>query len=161
LTYETCVGPAFTRDVLVASSAHTLLASRRRATANGGGIDPTRAAHGAGGSGPVDPGASLVACRSSSLIRLASPLLPDDLGRPFARTHARRRSNPKRTSEPPPTCRIAQSASSTPITIHRAAPTPTKMQGFCEADAGTRTPDPFITSEVLYQLSYVGVRRPV
>ena len=24
------------------------------------------------------------------------------------------------------------------------------------ADAGTRTPDPFITSEVLYQLSYVG-----
>ena len=27
---------------------------------------------------------------------------------------------------------------------------------FYEADAGTRTPDPFITSEVLYQLSYVG-----
>ena len=26
-----------------------------------------------------------------------------------------------------------------------------------QADAGTRTPDPFITSEVLYQLSYVGV----
>ena len=26
-----------------------------------------------------------------------------------------------------------------------------------EADAGTRTPDPFITSEVLYQLSYVGI----
>jgi hypothetical protein len=25
-----------------------------------------------------------------------------------------------------------------------------------QADAGTRTPDPFITSEVLYQLSYVG-----
>jgi hypothetical protein len=25
-----------------------------------------------------------------------------------------------------------------------------------KADAGTRTPDPFITSEVLYQLSYVG-----
>ena len=25
-----------------------------------------------------------------------------------------------------------------------------------EADGGTRTPDPFITSEVLYQLSYVG-----
>jgi hypothetical protein len=25
------------------------------------------------------------------------------------------------------------------------------------ADAGTRTPDPFITSEVLYQLSYVGL----
>jgi hypothetical protein len=28
-----------------------------------------------------------------------------------------------------------------------------------QADAGTRTPDPFITSEVLYQLSYVGVCR--
>ncbi len=27
---------------------------------------------------------------------------------------------------------------------------------FPQADAGTRTPDPFITSEVLYQLSYVG-----
>ncbi len=25
-----------------------------------------------------------------------------------------------------------------------------------KADAGTRTPDPFITSEVLYQLSYAG-----
>ena len=30
-----------------------------------------------------------------------------------------------------------------------------------EADAGTRTPDPFITSEVLYQLSYVGGARSV
>jgi excisionase family DNA binding protein len=28
--------------------------------------------------------------------------------------------------------------------------------GLSRADAGTRTPDPFITSEVLYQLSYVG-----
>src|SRR3954467_1746187 len=28
--------------------------------------------------------------------------------------------------------------------------------GSCEADARTRTADPFITSEVLYQLSYVG-----
>jgi hypothetical protein len=28
-----------------------------------------------------------------------------------------------------------------------------------QADAGTRTPDPFITSEVLYQLSYVGARK--
>jgi hypothetical protein len=26
-----------------------------------------------------------------------------------------------------------------------------------EADGGTRTPDPIITSDVLYQLSYVGV----
>ncbi len=30
---------------------------------------------------------------------------------------------------------------------------------FPRADAGTRTPDPFITSEVLYQLSYVGKSR--
>jgi hypothetical protein len=30
--------------------------------------------------------------------------------------------------------------------------------GCTEADARTRTGDPFITSEVLYQLSYVGVR---
>ncbi len=29
----------------------------------------------------------------------------------------------------------------------------------CQADARTRTGDPFITSEVLYQLSYVGGRR--
>ena len=28
-----------------------------------------------------------------------------------------------------------------------------------EADGGTRTPDPFITSEVLCQLSYVGIGR--
>ncbi len=33
------------------------------------------------------------------------------------------------------------------------------LQGFLRADAGTRTPDPFITSEVLYQLSYVGICR--
>jgi hypothetical protein len=32
-----------------------------------------------------------------------------------------------------------------------------KQVAVVEADAGTRTPDPFITSEVLYQLSYVGV----
>ena len=30
------------------------------------------------------------------------------------------------------------------------------MPGFPRADARTRTGDPFITSEVLYQLSYVG-----
>ncbi len=29
-----------------------------------------------------------------------------------------------------------------------------------EADARTRTADPFITSEVLYQLSYVGLHTP-
>ena len=34
---------------------------------------------------------------------------------------------------------------------------PAYLQGIREADAGTRTPDPFITSEVLYQLSYVGI----
>ena len=33
---------------------------------------------------------------------------------------------------------------------------PGHFQGFTRADAGTRTRDPFITSEVLYQLSYVG-----
>jgi hypothetical protein len=27
-----------------------------------------------------------------------------------------------------------------------------------EADGGTRTPDPIITNDVLYQLSYVGAR---
>ncbi len=30
------------------------------------------------------------------------------------------------------------------------------LQGFQRADARIRTADPFITSEVLYQLSYVG-----
>jgi hypothetical protein len=30
-----------------------------------------------------------------------------------------------------------------------------------QADAGTRTPDPFITSEVLCQLSYVGRGAPL
>ena len=33
---------------------------------------------------------------------------------------------------------------------------PAVTNGFYEADARTRTGDPFITSEVLYQLSYVG-----
>jgi hypothetical protein len=32
------------------------------------------------------------------------------------------------------------------------------LRAFLRADARTRTADPFITSEVLYQLSYVGVR---
>ena len=32
-----------------------------------------------------------------------------------------------------------------------------RMLGFRKADARTRTADPFITSEVLYQLSYVGL----
>src|SRR5205807_8208272 len=38
---------------------------------------------------------------------------------------------------------------------------PPDYRGVLRADARTRTGDPFITSEVLYQLSYVGVRRPV
>ena len=33
---------------------------------------------------------------------------------------------------------------------------PRVCTSFREADAGTRTPDPIITSDVLYQLSYVG-----
>jgi hypothetical protein len=33
---------------------------------------------------------------------------------------------------------------------------PRNLQAFSRADARTRTGDPFITSEVLYQLSYVG-----
>ena len=36
-----------------------------------------------------------------------------------------------------------------------------RSQGFERADARTRTGDPFITSEVLYQLSYVGRGIPV
>jgi hypothetical protein len=35
-------------------------------------------------------------------------------------------------------------------------PPPFARDQIPKADAGTRTPDPFITSEVLYQLSYVG-----
>jgi hypothetical protein len=34
------------------------------------------------------------------------------------------------------------------------------MASVRRADAGIRTPDPFITSEVLYQLSYVGADVP-
>jgi hypothetical protein len=33
---------------------------------------------------------------------------------------------------------------------------PATCRAFIQADARTRTGDPFITSEVLYQLSYVG-----
>src|SRR5205807_8278452 len=38
----------------------------------------------------------------------------------------------------------------------RRNPKPSSCGDFFEADARTRTGDPFITSEVLYQLSYVG-----
>jgi hypothetical protein len=58
MTYEVSA-PQKTSVSHLASSAHALLAGRRRATANGGGIDPTRAAHEAAPVGPVDPGASL------------------------------------------------------------------------------------------------------
>jgi hypothetical protein len=33
-----------------------------------------------------------------------------------------------------------------------------EMARHCRADAGTRTPDPLLTMEVLYQLSYVGAK---
>jgi hypothetical protein len=45
--------------------------------------------------------------------------------------------------------------------LWRDSPQPSKkrlLERICsEADAGTRTPDPLLTMEVLYQLSYVGV----
>jgi hypothetical protein len=46
----------------------------------------------------------------------------------------------------------------TPARTHvdRAQKNPPFPAGFERADARTRTGDPFITSEVLYQLSYVG-----
>jgi hypothetical protein len=41
---------------------------------------------------------------------------------------------------------------------HRDAGTRTAVAGLSyRADEGTRTPDPLLTMEVLYQLSYVGV----
>jgi hypothetical protein len=40
--------------------------------------------------------------------------------------------------------------------LHLGEQAPLKNHPHIQADAGTRTPDPFITSEVLYQLSYVG-----
>jgi hypothetical protein len=68
--------------------------------------------------------------------------------RPPIRSHARRSAiQPKAHERAPSTCRIAQSASSTPKTIRRAAQKPAQMQGLYEADRGTRTPGPFITSE--------------
>jgi hypothetical protein len=36
------------------------------------------------------------------------------------------------------------------------SPPPANTRGVRQADAGTRTPDPLLTMEVLYQLSYVG-----
>ena len=42
----------------------------------------------------------------------------------------------------------------------RRGPERVDLRGFRRADARNRTGDPFITSEVLYQLSYVGASRP-
>jgi hypothetical protein len=47
---------------------------------------------------------------------------------------------------------------STPSLRPRQTKNPCKSE---KADARTRTGDPFITSEVLYQLSYVGAADPV
>ena len=56
--------------------------------------------------------------------------------------------------------RYAQGVLSLPPPLHVGgrvrAPHRARLQAFLEADARTRTADPFITSEVLYQLSYVG-----
>src|SRR5687767_5930182 len=46
-----------------------------------------------------------------------------------------------------------------PITIKPENEKSPHLRAFLRADGGTRTPDPFITSEVLYQLSYVGIGR--
>ena len=61
--------------------------------------------------------------------------------------------------------RISSSKSTLPSHRRSTIPEPSPLgsesgpiQGVCEADARTRTGDPFITSEVLYQLSYVGGR---
>ena len=43
-----------------------------------------------------------------------------------------------------------------PSTRVSLPPKAAAQQGVSQADARTRTGDPFITSEVLYQLSYVG-----
>jgi hypothetical protein len=50
-------------------------------------------------------------------------------------------------------------ASSKP-SLHAAGTEPLRSRVFRRADGETRTPDPFITSEVLYQLSYVGTGAP-
>jgi hypothetical protein len=48
-----------------------------------------------------------------------------------------------------------------PEEIHGNEKGPHARAFLVEADARIRTADPFITSEVLYQLSYVGGERPV
>ena len=65
---------------------------------------------------------------------------------------------PLRQATTTTTTTTTTSSSSRGVTgcAHRREPAGAQME---KADAGTRTPDPFITSEVLYQLSYVGVCR--
>ena len=46
-----------------------------------------------------------------------------------------------------------------PGRCYRRSPETSDLLGLRRADARNRTGDPFITSEVLYQLSYVGVCR--
>jgi hypothetical protein len=51
---------------------------------------------------------------------------------------------------------IAPDALITRARRRETPPAPPPTAGAPEADGGTRTPDPIITSDVLYQLSYVG-----
>jgi hypothetical protein len=51
---------------------------------------------------------------------------------------------------------LTQTLDARPERCLRRKAKPSPSGGFGEADARTRTGDPFITSEVLYQLSYVG-----
>jgi hypothetical protein len=52
--------------------------------------------------------------------------------------------------------RDATSTQATTSTPPAPAEMPLSMGDSGQADGGTRTPDPIITSDVLYQLSYVG-----
>jgi hypothetical protein len=81
--------PAGPHLLLLASSAHTLLAGRRRATANGDGIDPTRAAHEAAPVGAGRPGREpgrLIQIQQSDPAGLAST---SGRPRPPVRSHPR------------------------------------------------------------------------
>src|SRR3954447_16554331 len=52
---------------------------------------------------------------------------------------------------------VSTASCTTAIPLRRQTAEATRSSWTREADAGTRTPDPIITSDVLYQLSYVGV----
>ncbi len=57
-------------------------------------------------------------------------------------------------------CRVLMGESRWRVPAHRTWATSVVPAPFIRrADGETRTPDPFITSEVLYQLSYVGICR--